>query len=103
MCDSYRDGKFDPRGDEPDIPYLQIIYPGIVQVPGWDAARRTVTFPPARVITASKFVRGDGRDLEDCLWLMAAHDLDARAILDATQAMPKSARDAVRCQIPPKD
>ena len=100
---------FDLQEDEPGVPHLQIIQPGVVYVPGWDAGRRTwfteaervvwqgawltVTVPPPHVIAASKLVRGDARDLEDCLWLMAAHDLDARAIQGAIKAMPRSARD----------
>ena len=99
---------FDPKDEFPSLPYLQLVHPGIVQVPGWDAERREwlgeaerevwhgtnllVTVPPPRVLAASKLVRGSDRDLEDCLWLMAAHGLEAREILAAIRTMPRDPR-----------
>ena len=99
---------FDPKEEFPPLPYVQIVHPGIVQVPGWDADKRewmgeperevwkgerlTVTVPPPSVLVASKLVRGDDRDFEDCLWLMAAHGLDAPAVLEAVKALPRHPR-----------
>ena len=99
---------FDPLEAFPTLPYLQVVHPGIVQVPGWNAEKRewlgeperevwtgerlTVTVPPPRVIAASKLVRGDDRDLEDCLWLMAAHGVGAQDIMAAIRGLPRDAR-----------
>ncbi len=100
---------FDPKDEFPALPYLQVVHPGIVQVPGWDAEKRewlgeperevwkgerlTVTVPPPRIIAASKLVRGDDRDLEDCLWLMAAHGVGAQEIMAAIKGLPRDPRE----------
>ncbi len=100
---------FDPKDEFPDVPYLQMVHPGIVQVPGWNAERRewfgepervvwqgerlTVTVPPPRAIAASKLVRGEPQDLQDCLWLMAAHGVEAQAIMEAIRALPRKERE----------
>ncbi len=100
---------FDPKEEFPEEPYLQVVHPGIVQVPGYDPAERkwfgqaeevvwkgerlTVTVPPPEAIVASKLVRGDDRDLEDCLWLMAARQVDAEAVMRAVRQMPRQARE----------
>jgi hypothetical protein len=99
---------FDPKEVFPHLPYVQIVHPGVVQVPGWDAGKRewlgeperevwnggrlTVTVPPPHVLVASKLIRGDDRDFEDCIWLMTAHGLDARAVLAAVKALPRDSR-----------
>jgi len=99
---------FDPKETFPRLPYLQIVHPGVTHVPGWNAGKRewlgepereiwhgarlVVTVPPPRVIAASKLVRGNDRDLEDCLWLMAAHGVQARDILKAIRALPREPR-----------
>lgn len=103
---------FDPRGEFPQAPYLQVIHPGIVQVPGYDPAkgewfgkeetvawqgeRLTVTTPPPEALIASKLVRGEDRDFEDCLWLMAAKDVGAASILAAVRRLPGEARAKAR-------
>jgi hypothetical protein len=100
---------YDPSGEFPNTPYFQVVHPGIVQVPGYDSAtgrwmgqdeevvwrgeRLVVTVPPPEVIVASKLVRGDDRDLEDCLWLMAAKGVDAVAVARAVRGLPRPARD----------
>lgn len=100
---------FDPKEELPNIPYLQIVHPGIVHVPGWNAVKRewlgeperevwkgqrlTVTVPPPQILVASKLVRGDDRDLEDCLWLMAAHGVAARDVMKAIRALPPEPRN----------
>lgn len=100
---------WDPRDEFPAAPYVQVVHPGIVQVPGWDAEKRewlgkpeevawqgeklTVTLPPAECIIASKLVRGDPRDLEDCLWLMAARAVDAKTVVSAVRRLPSQARE----------
>ncbi len=98
---------FDPKDAFPSVPYLQLVHPGLVQVPGWNAEKRewfgeservvwqgehlTVTVPPPTALLASKLVRGEPQDLEDCLWLMAAHAVEAEAIRTAIRALPKLA------------
>ena len=99
---------FAPKDKFPEEPCLQVMHPGIVQLPGWDATKRewfgkpgqvvwqgerlTVLVPPARAIAASKLVQGNARDLGDCLWLMAAQGMDAEAIREAVEALPRGAR-----------
>lgn len=99
---------FDPKGEFPRLPYLQIIHPGVVRVPGWNPAKRewlgeperevwkgnnlTVTVPPPHILVASKMIRGDDRDFEDCLWLMAAHGVEAKEVLKAIRTLPREPR-----------
>jgi|GEM_PF-359211 hypothetical protein len=106
---------YDPRGEFPNTPYFRVVHPGIVQVPGYDPAtgrwmgqdeevvwrgeRLVVTVPPPEVIVASKLVRGDDRDLEDCLWLMAARGVDAVAVARAVRGLPRPARDKAKANL----
>ena len=99
---------FDPKDELPSVPYIQVVHPGIVQVPGWNPETRqwlgepertvwagkmlTVTVPPPSIIAASKLLRGDDRDFEDCLWLMAAHAIDAEEISRAIKTLPREPR-----------
>jgi len=101
--------EFDPKDEFPSLPYVQIVHPGIVQVPGYDPRARTwlkkpeqviwqgrkltVTCPPGEALIASKLVRGSERDFEDCLWIMAAQKLSAAAISKAIRLMPVQARE----------
>jgi hypothetical protein len=62
--------------------------------PLWSGRYLQVTCPPAEVIVASKLVRGNDRDLEDCLWLMTAHGLDAKAVLAAIKKLPEPHKEA---------
>lgn len=103
---------WDPKDEIATAPYVQVVHPGIVQVPGWDAERRqwlgqpeevawrgeklTVTLPPAECIIASKLVRGADRDMEDCLWLMAARAIDAKTVVTAVRGLPARAREQAR-------
>jgi hypothetical protein len=41
-------------------------------------------------------VRGDDRDFEDAIWLLAAHDIDAKLVSDAVKALPMPARAKAR-------
>ena len=99
---------FDPTEIFPKSPYVQLVQPGIVQVPGWNRAKRewlgeservawqgnwlAVTVPPGHAIVASKMIRGDDRDFEDCLWLIAYQRLEAKVIRQAIRALPSAAR-----------
>ena len=100
--------QYDPKAEFPSLPYVQIIHPGIVQVPGFDPLRRrwfkrpeqivwrggklTVTCPPGEALIASKLMRGSDRDLEDCLWIIASQRLSAAAIIKAIKMLPPQAR-----------
>jgi len=100
---------FDPSDDEPELPYVQIIHPGIVQVPGydpetsrwlgqeaetvWAGHRLTVTTPPPAAIIASKMIRFEDRDITDSIWLMTARDVDAKTIMRAIRQLPHDRRE----------
>jgi len=99
---------YNPRGEIVGAPYVQIVHPGIAQAPGyepatgtwmgeaetvvWRGAFLTVSVPPPAVLVASKLVRCSPRDVEDCVWLMTAHALDAEAVSRAVRALPAAAR-----------
>jgi hypothetical protein len=99
---------YDPKGEFPRVPYIQIVYPGQVQVPGfnpdsrtwlgeaertvWSGRKLTVTVPPARSIIASKLLRASRRDIEDCIWLMASHAVAVADIKRAIAALPNTVR-----------
>jgi hypothetical protein len=101
---------YDPREEFPKAPYLQIVHPGIVHVPGyepetrrwfgeeeqvvWRGERLTITIPPPEALIASKLVRGDTRDLEDCLWIMSSKAPEASLIMSALHALPTRVRDS---------
>lgn len=69
--------EFDPKGyDEPESAYLQMVEPGIVQLGVFEsttsifkAGNLEVCRPPIENIIASKLVRGDARDFDDCAFL----------------------------------
>ena len=99
---------YDPKDAFPRVPYIQIVQAGIVQVPGfnpdartwlgeaervvWTGRMLTVTVPPPRSIVASKLLRANARDLEDCIWLMVSHAIAAEDIGRAIAALPNTAR-----------
>jgi hypothetical protein len=102
--------EFDPKSEFPSLPYVQIIHPGLVQVPGFDVRKRTwfgrpeyplwqgkrltVTCPPGESLIASKLMRGSATDLEDCLWIVASQKISAAAISLAIKRLPPQAREA---------
>ena len=99
---------FDPKDAFPVLPYIQIVHPGIVAVPGFNPGARTwfgeaermvwsgrmlsVTVPPARSIIASKLLRASDSDLEDCIWLMVSHAVAVEDIKRAIAALPNTVR-----------
>jgi hypothetical protein len=101
---------FDPRDEDIDLPYVQVVHPGIVQVPGfdpetglwfgdkqsellWAGERLRLTAPPAEAIIASKMLRFEDRDITDSIWLMAARDVDAKAVIRAIRQLPPEKRE----------
>jgi len=67
---------FDPKDFvEPDMPYLQIVRPGIVQVGPFEPeavdqfSSLKISRPPVENILASKLCRASEKDIEDIFWL----------------------------------
>ena len=94
---------YDPVGDDPDGVYLQIVTPGVVQMPGyedgawatghasgtiWSGRNLVVTAPPADVLIASKMVRADDRDIDDAVWLVEAKAVDLAQVRKAIAFIP---------------
>jgi hypothetical protein len=103
---------FDPKSEFSSLPYVQIIHPGLVQVPGFDVRKRTwfgrpeyplwrgkrltVTCPPGESLIASKLMRGSATDLEDCLWIVASQKISAAALSRAIKKLPPQARETAQ-------
>lgn len=99
---------YNPTDEYPITPYLQVVQPGIVRVPGWNQDTRQwlgesekivwqgkflkVTTPPAKIIIASKLLRGDDQDEQDCIWLMINHQVEYQEILDVLDLLPSNVR-----------
>jgi hypothetical protein len=101
---------YDPQEDEPDKPYVQVVHPGIVQVPSfnpetgkwldekssqivWQGKHLTVSVPPMEAIVASKLIRFEARDAQDCIWILASKSTDATAIHRAIKKLPYERRE----------
>lgn len=96
---------FDPKGETGDVPYLQVVEPGIVQVGDFDPdseevveeiANLELTRPPIANIIASKLLRADPKDLEDILYLMSAHEPEIEDIHAVIETFPPSHREVAR-------
>lgn len=104
------DVEIDRGGELPEGVYIQIINPGIVQLPPfadgrwatgeakvdvWRGTKLTVESPPASIVAAARLVRGDDRDIDDCVFLVRSKALSEGAIARAIEAMEdRAARDA---------
>ncbi|WP_332714362.1 DUF6036 family nucleotidyltransferase [Pelagibacterium mangrovi] len=100
---------YNPLDEIPELPYIQIVHPGIVQVPGYDAVsgnwfdqpphvlwkgrHLTVQCPPPEVIVASKLRRFSDRDVTDSIWLISHSKLAAEAIMEAVKLLPETYRE----------
>ena len=100
---------FNPIEDEPGLPYIRIVHPGIVQIPGydpqsntwlgqpprtlWTAEKLTVVCPPPEIIIASKMRRFEDRDIADSIWLMAESQIGADAVIEAIRNLPARFRE----------
>jgi len=79
---------FDPKGyDEPEAVYLQMVDPGVVQLGVFDetmsifkTGNLEIRRPPIENVIASKLVRGEGRDFDDCAFLMKKCQVSMKAI-----------------------
>lgn len=87
---------FDPRGElDPTAIYVQIIRPGIVDLPrAFDLdilgqyGALTVAMPKPALLTAAKLVRGDPRDIEDVAWWAGECALDLDEVKAAVATLP---------------
>ena len=91
---------FDPRTERPSGAYLQIIDPGVVNLPDmrgdiwpdgqrsrslWQGQHLTVMCPPPAILAASKLIRASDVDLEDVIYLMAHARVARQKIANAAQ------------------
>lgn len=100
---------FNPTDDDPETPYVRIVSPGLVQVPGWNEEKRewlgqtetavwagrnlTVVVPPPEAIVASKMLRGEENDFTDCAWIFLSKGLSADDVEEAIKHLPNKRRE----------
>lgn len=80
-----------------DVPYLQIISPGIVHLGDYKTDLKLYNFgnlevlhPPIENIIASKLLRAEPRDIEDVIFLRKKFDVSYADIERAINTLPKS-------------
>jgi hypothetical protein len=87
---------YDPRSElDPDAIYIQIVRPGIVNLPK-DFKIETigeygvlkVAMPDPALLSATKLVRGDPRDVEDVTWWIKERALGLAEIRAAVETLP---------------
>lgn len=98
---------YNPPEFEPEGAYLQIINPGVVNLPPvkgddwatgeasrtlWQGKSITVTCPPPAIIAASKLVRASEVDIDDVAYLIGAIGVSRKQIIAATDAFPEPDR-----------
>jgi uncharacterized nucleotidyltransferase DUF6036 len=96
---------FDPKGElDPDAVYLQVVAPGIVNLPegfqldalGQYGALKVVMPAPA-LLSAAKLARGQARDIEDVAWWIKEQALHLGDIRSAIGSLPDGfQREAAR-------
>lgn len=101
---------FDQRNERPSGAYLQIIDPGIVNLPAmqgndwpggqqsrvlWQGQHLKVVCPPPAILAASKLVRASDVDLEDVIYLMAQQRLTRQQIANAAQSFEGMDRQTI--------
>jgi hypothetical protein len=93
---------YDPRTElDPDAIYVQIVRPGIVNLPKdfkieilGEYGALKVAMPDAALLSAAKLVRGDPRDVEDVTWWVKERALGLDDIRAAVDMLPDSAQRA---------
>jgi hypothetical protein len=91
---------FDPKGElDPEAVYVQIVQPGIVKLPAefkLDIVGRygalTVAMPEPALLSATKLVRGEPRDVEDVAWWIKERALNLDAIRAAVGSLPDASQ-----------
>jgi hypothetical protein len=95
---------WEPKDEFPKGEFLQLVNPGVVQVPGWDPLTRmwfgkkqdplwkgkllTVTSPPPESIMASKLLKFNERDLQDCIWMLENLNVSDDDVATALRWLP---------------
>jgi hypothetical protein len=94
---------FDPRGQiDPNAIYVQIIRPGIVNLPehfeievlGRYGAL-TVAMPAPALLVAAKLVRCEPRDIEDAAWWIKERALELDDVKSAVATLPNQLQQEV--------
>jgi hypothetical protein len=91
---------FDPKSTlEPDIPYIQVMEPGIVQTGEFRDTEVLEQFaalrldrPPIANLVAAKLIRSEPKDLEDIAFLLAAYAPSREDVEKAIRTMPIQSR-----------
>ncbi len=94
---------YDPKEDEPEGVYLQIINPGIIKLPTqtaekwpdgsetivlWEGQHLQVVSPSAQILAAAKIIRATEVDLADIAYLIASSRIGPEEIREALQHFP---------------
>lgn len=102
---------FDPTDYEPEGAYLQIISPGIVNLPSvqddvwatgeksrvlWEGHHITVVSPPPAILAAAKLVRATDVDLDDVIYLIGTTGASKKQIELALAKFPDPDRQVAR-------
>lgn len=97
---------FDVKEDTPSGVYMQIVTPGIVNLPVkdgekwpggdesrtlWQGIHLTVFSPPPQILAAAKLIRATEVDLEDIAYLMATGNVDQKSVGEALRHFPNPA------------
>jgi hypothetical protein len=91
---------FDPKGElDPDAIYVQIVRPGIVDLPAsFDVevlgqyGKLIVVMPAPELLSAAKLVRGEPRDIEDVAWWVKERALSTEDIRAAIATLPNASQ-----------
>ncbi len=95
---------FDPKSTlEPDIPYIQLVEPGIAETGKFETTETLQQFsalrlqrPPIANLITAKLVRAEARDLEDIAFLLSRYRPARQDIEQAVNTMPRQAREKAK-------
>jgi hypothetical protein len=91
---------FDPKGElDPDAIYVQIVRPGIVNLPAsfevevlGQYGHLMVVMPAPGLLSAAKLARGESRDIEDVAWWIKERALSMEDIRAAIATLPNASQ-----------
>ncbi len=97
---------YDPRSElDPDAIYIQIVRPGLVKLPDdfrveilGEYGALKVAMPEAALLSATKLVRGDPRDVEDVAWWIKERALNLAEIRAAVNVLPDSSQREIAAE-----
>ena len=79
----------------PEVPYIQLVAPGVVNFPEGFKLRKivksgnlTIVMPPTSLIAASKLTRAAEKDIEDIVWWLNSRRLVLDEIAPAVASLP---------------